>query len=92
VTDVTRNSKFFAAGFSRFGSPPQPTAFDRRERATARADSHRRFRVCCRTSAKRIRSLQGTVPHVTGPEFNQKYLEDEVSKWSEILHTNKDED
>lgn len=32
------------------------------------------------------------VPSVTGPEFNRKYLADEVEKWSEILATNKDEE
>jgi putative tricarboxylic transport membrane protein len=41
---------------------------------------------------ERLDQIGVIVPKVTGPEFNQKYLEDEVSKWSEILRTNKDED
>jgi tripartite-type tricarboxylate transporter receptor subunit TctC len=32
------------------------------------------------------------VPPTTGPQFNEKYLKDEVEKWSDILRTNKDAD
>lgn len=32
------------------------------------------------------------VPPTTGPQFNEKYLQDEVEKWSDILRTNKDAD
>jgi tripartite-type tricarboxylate transporter receptor subunit TctC len=39
---------------------------------------------------ERLDQVGVIVPPTTGPEFNEKYLKNEVEKWGDILRTNKD--
>jgi tripartite-type tricarboxylate transporter receptor subunit TctC len=39
---------------------------------------------------ERLDQVGVIVPPTTGPQFNEKYLKNEVEKWSDILRTNKD--